>query len=96
MTQAVAQMQHDVSQTREEAREQVAELRDECQKQHQRVESIEKNIQELAANTCSKADLSAVLAEALAKQSSELQGWLAKRSPEPSPVNDPNKVPKHS
>ena len=65
-------------------------------KQHQRVESIEKYIQELAANTCSKADLSAVLAEALAKQSSELRGWLAKRSPEPSPVHDTNKFPKHS
>ena len=71
MTLAVAQMQHDVSQTREEARDQVAELRDECQKQQHCVESIEKNIQELAANTCSRADLAVVLAEVLAKQSSE-------------------------
>ena len=104
MTQTVSQMQSDIQQTRDEARQasavatqHVAELREEFQQQHHRVECIEKGIQDLTLNTCTKADLSAVLAEALAQQSNELRGWLAKRSPDPSPANESSKskVPKH-
>ena len=62
-----------------------------------RVDQIEAKIETISSSVCTKQDLSSLLAEALSKQSQEFRSMMAKRSPEPSPVNnEAAKAAKHS
>ena len=54
--------------------------------QEQRMSQIDGRVQQLSDAVCTKADISGLLTEALAKQSNEFRSLMAKRSPEPSPV----------
>ena len=78
-----------------------AETRQKVQEMHDshvaRVDQIEAKIETISSSVCTKQDLSSLLAEALSKQSQEFRSMMAKRSPEPSPVNnEAAKAAKHS
>ena len=52
--------------------------------QHNRIQALETKLEDVSRNLCTKQDMTDLLAEAMARQTSEL---MAKRSPEPSPVH---------
>ena len=81
------------TQSHDETQAQVQELR--AEQQH-RISGVEAQISRLTEAVCTKQDLSSLLTEALAKQSSEFRSLMAKRSPDPSPMNDHSKAAKTS
>ena len=60
----------------------------------ERIDKLDEQVQRVSNAAITKVDLSAILAEALAKQTSDFQRMLAKRPGDPSPSNDSNKAPK--
>ena len=55
--------------------------------QHNRIQALETKLEDVSKNLCTKQDITALLAEAMARQTSEFRQLMAKRSPEPSPVH---------
>ena len=52
-----------------------------------RIQALETKLEDVSKNICTKQDFSNLLAEAMARQTSEFRQMMAKRSPEPSPVH---------
>ena len=55
--------------------------------QDDRIRKVEEQVQSISSSLCTKADMSALLQEALSKQSAEFRQLMAKRSPDPSPAH---------
>ena len=56
--------------------------------QESRIDRLDEQVQQVAASSITKVDLTSILSEALAKQNSDFQRMLAKRPGDPSPLND--------
>ena len=55
--------------------------------QHNRIQALETKLEDVSKNLCTKQDMTALLAEAMSRQTSEFCQLMAKRSPEPSPAH---------
>ena len=60
------------------------------------VDELETQISNVSQQVCTKTDLTAILAEALAKQNADFQRMMSERHREPSPVHDSNKQAKQT
>ena len=55
--------------------------------QHNRIQALETKLEDVSKNLCTKQDMTALLAEIMARKTSEFRELMAKRSLEPSPVH---------